>query len=109
MVMMASTQEEQDRKIVLEFIHLLEKSKQLFNGLRFDLTFPVTTNFENGLLYPLFLTEIYLSMVTDNGRHTLDAPLMCTRNCGSFNSNIEWSWTLSTDLSDGKLAKSQAK
>lgn len=36
MVMMASTQEEQDRKIVLEFIHLLEKSKQLFNGLRFD-------------------------------------------------------------------------
>lgn len=35
MVMMASTQEEQDRKIVLEFIHLLEKSKQLFNGLRF--------------------------------------------------------------------------
>lgn len=35
MVMMASTQEEQDRKIVLEFIHLLEKSKQLFNGLRY--------------------------------------------------------------------------
>ncbi|XP_063699214.1 protein SCAI isoform X2 [Culicoides brevitarsis] len=34
MVIMASTQEEQDRKIVLEFIHLLEKSKQLFNGLR---------------------------------------------------------------------------
>lgn len=34
--MMASTsQEEQDRKIVLEFVHLLEKSKQLFNGLRF--------------------------------------------------------------------------
>ncbi|ETN58103.1 hypothetical protein AND_010294 [Anopheles darlingi] len=30
---MAST-EEQDRKIVLEFCHLLEKSKQLFNGLR---------------------------------------------------------------------------
>lgn len=26
--------EEQDRKIVLEFCHLLEKSKQLFNGLR---------------------------------------------------------------------------
>lgn len=26
--------EEQDRKLVLEFIHLLEKSKQLFNGLR---------------------------------------------------------------------------
>ncbi|XP_065077743.1 protein SCAI isoform X1 [Ochlerotatus camptorhynchus] len=33
MVKMAST-EEQDRKIVLEFCHLLEKSKQLFNGLR---------------------------------------------------------------------------
>jgi hypothetical protein len=33
MVIMAST-EEQDRKIVLEFCHLLEKSKQLFNGLR---------------------------------------------------------------------------
>lgn len=30
---MAST-EEQDRRIVLEFCHLLEKSKQLFNGLR---------------------------------------------------------------------------
>ncbi|KAL5293007.1 SCAI family protein [Megaselia abdita] len=28
------TTEEQDRKIVLEFCHLLEKSKQLFNGLR---------------------------------------------------------------------------
>lgn len=27
-------EEEQDRKIVLEFCHLLEKSKQLFNGLR---------------------------------------------------------------------------
>lgn len=27
--------EEQDRKIVLEFCHLLEKSKQLFNGLRY--------------------------------------------------------------------------
>lgn len=26
--------EDQDRKIVLEFCHLLEKSKQLFNGLR---------------------------------------------------------------------------
>ncbi|KAM7355738.1 protein SCAI isoform 1-T1 [Cochliomyia hominivorax] len=33
MVKMEST-EEQDRKLVLEFIHLLEKSKQLFNGLR---------------------------------------------------------------------------
>ncbi|XP_055382653.1 protein SCAI isoform X3 [Condylostylus longicornis] len=33
MVKMEST-EEQDRKIVLEFCHLLEKSKQLFNGLR---------------------------------------------------------------------------
>ncbi|TMW42278.1 hypothetical protein DOY81_012642, partial [Sarcophaga bullata] len=31
MVKMEST-EEQDRKLVLEFIHLLEKSKQLFNG-----------------------------------------------------------------------------
>lgn len=27
--------EDQDRKIVLEFCHLLEKSKQLFNGLRY--------------------------------------------------------------------------
>jgi hypothetical protein len=26
--------EEQERKIVNEFVHLLEKSKQLFNGLR---------------------------------------------------------------------------
>lgn len=34
MVKMGSN-EEQDRKIVLEFCHLLEKSKQLFNGLRF--------------------------------------------------------------------------
>ncbi|KAL9903018.1 protein SCAI isoform 2-T7 [Glossina fuscipes fuscipes] len=33
MVKMEST-EEQDRKLVLEFCHLLEKSKQLFNGLR---------------------------------------------------------------------------
>ncbi|XP_055701430.1 protein SCAI isoform X2 [Phlebotomus papatasi] len=33
MVKMESS-EEQDRKIVLEFCHLLEKSKQLFNGLR---------------------------------------------------------------------------
>lgn len=33
MVKMGSN-EEQDRKIVLEFCHLLEKSKQLFNGLR---------------------------------------------------------------------------
>lgn len=32
-MVMAST-EEQDRRIVLEFCHLLEKSKQLFNGLR---------------------------------------------------------------------------
>lgn len=29
--------EDQDRKIVLEFCHLLEKSKQLFNGLRYVL------------------------------------------------------------------------
>lgn len=34
MVKMGSN-EEQDRKIVLEFCHLLEKSKQLFNGLRY--------------------------------------------------------------------------
>lgn len=33
MVKMGSN-EDQDRKIVLEFSHLLEKSKQLFNGLR---------------------------------------------------------------------------
>lgn len=101
MVMMASTQEEQDRKIVLEFIHLLEKSKQLFNGLRFVcLFFPFKlladiTPFSSS-------TEIYPSMGTDNGKHTLDAPLTCIRNCGSFNSNIEWSWTPSTDSSDGK-------
>lgn len=30
--------EDQDRKIVLEFCHLLEKSKQLFNGLRYGWT-----------------------------------------------------------------------
>lgn len=32
--MVKMDEEEQDRKIVLEFCHLLEKSKQLFNGLR---------------------------------------------------------------------------
>jgi hypothetical protein len=31
---MVMATEEQDRRIVLEFCHLLEKSKQLFNGLR---------------------------------------------------------------------------
>ena len=31
---MASSGEEFDRRIVTEFCHLLEKSKQLFNGLR---------------------------------------------------------------------------
>lgn len=31
--------EDQDRKIVLEFCHLLEKSKQLFNGLRLVIHF----------------------------------------------------------------------
>jgi hypothetical protein len=31
---MGSTSEEFDRRIVAEFCHLLEKSKQLFNGLR---------------------------------------------------------------------------
>lgn len=33
MVMMASM-DDHERKVVLEFCHLLEKSKQLFNGLR---------------------------------------------------------------------------
>lgn len=33
MVAMASM-DEHERKIVIEFCHLLEKSKQLFNGLR---------------------------------------------------------------------------
>ena len=31
--------DESERKIVNEFCHHLEKSKQLFNGLRFDLLF----------------------------------------------------------------------
>ena len=30
----AHTMDEEERKIVNEFCHLLEKSKQLFNGLR---------------------------------------------------------------------------
>lgn len=29
-----SALEEHERKIIIEFCHLLEKSKQLFNGLR---------------------------------------------------------------------------
>lgn len=33
MVMMAGM-DDHERKVVLEFCHLLEKSKQLFNGLR---------------------------------------------------------------------------
>jgi len=85
-MVMASTTEEQDRRIVLEFCHLLEKSKQLFNGLR-DLP-------QYGELSSAFSIDAAYSMpftlqVTDNGKLILVELLTSTQSCGSFSSSID--------------------
>ena len=74
---LAGVMPEEERKIVNEFCHFLEKSKQLFNGLR-DLP-------QYGDLYNIFCLEnliipgkIYYKFlqVTNNGKPILDVHLI---------------------------------
>lgn len=109
--------EDQDRKIVVEFCHLLEKSKQLFNGLRWGwlgvdrnnsstIKVPNVVHIACGHLAALsfilwakickrklvvrLITETYHNTAIDSGKRISDEHSMCTRNYGSFSSNIDW-------------------
>lgn len=77
--------EEQECKIVNEFCHLLEKSKQLFNGLRYMINTTIKMRVKLNL-QPL-IAGTYLSMDISNGNLTLEGRLMYIPNCGGFNSS----------------------
>lgn len=106
--------EDQDRKIVLEFCHLLEKSKQLFNGLRYVRLYMCINLCTFGQLIlknmcecvrvfnetVLFVipsqAEICHSMVTGSGRRISAERSMSTQNYGNSSNSIDWCWTRNT-------------
>lgn len=53
--------EDQDRKIVLEFCHLLEKSKQLFNGLRWVICLGCKYHCNSNKLFLISLLQCAIS------------------------------------------------
>lgn len=82
-----------ERKTVTDFCYLLDKSKQLFNGLRWvKETFgpeglsgaPHRLQVSNSFLLS---PETCLSMDTSSGSPTLDAHLTSTPSCGSSSSS----------------------
>ena len=76
--------EEYEDKVIQEFSHLLEKSKQLFNGLRYILT--ICDEF--GCMHMYCFAEIFHSMDINNGNRISDERLISIPNYGNFSSNI---------------------
>ena len=91
-------EEEEERKIVNEFCHLLEKSKQLFNGLRdmpqyghrqwqayFGRTFDIYTK--------LWKFQQQHRPVLDRSNGSSGPQLLCNLDikCGYFAENMVWS------------------
>lgn len=112
--------EPRDRPVISEFCHLLEKSKQLFNGLRYVSYWLINSCLIawmlNNLLYTclnyealndshISLLGIFLNMVMHNGKRILAEHLMCTLDYGNFSSSIVKNLMSYMDLNVGKLAR----